>query len=281
MKVYANAKINLCLDVTGKRDDGYHNVCMIMQEITLCDILDIEITDSEDIVLMCDSQNVGQADDNLCTKAALLFFEKTGIKKGCSISLKKNIPVCAGLGGGSSDAACVLKTLNTLCHSPLSDDELASLGLTLGADVPFFIKGKTALCEGIGEILTPIASKEKFWVALIKPDADISTKEAYKRIDSEAIVHPDTKKATKVMEEGNMNELYKLCSNVFEDVSIKDFPQIKEIKEHFMSKGAKFSMMSGSGPTVFGIFDTEKEANEAFISYGGKIQGGGVAQTVV
>ncbi len=281
MKVYANAKINLCLDVTEKRNDGYHNVCMIMQEITLCDLLDIEITDSEDIILTCNSENVGEAKDNLCTKAARVFFEKTGIGKGCTINLEKHIPVCAGLGGGSSDAACVLKTLNDLCSHPLSDDELLSLGLSLGADVPFFIRGKTALCEGIGEILTPISSKEKKWIALIKPEIDISTKEAYKKIDSQIINHPDTKLASKMMESKNMEKAYTLFSNVFEDVSIKDYPLIKSIKEHFLSKGAKFSMMSGSGPTVFGIFDTEKDATDAFESYGGSFQYGGVAQTVI
>lgn len=281
MKVYANAKINLCLDVTDKRDDGYHNVCMIMQEITLCDLLDIEITDNEDIILTCSSENVGDAKDNLCTKAARIFFEKTGIEKGCTINLEKHIPVCAGLGGGSSDAACVLKTLNALCSYPLSDSELESLALSLGADVPFFIKGKSALCEGIGEILTPIVSLKKVWVALIKPDTDISTKEAYKKIDSEPVCHPDTKTVAKMMESGNMEEVYKLCSNVFEDVSIKYFPQIERIKEHFMKKGAKFSMMSGSGPTVFGIFDTEDEARIAFDSYDGPNHGGGVAETIV
>lgn len=281
MKVYANAKINLCLDVTGKRDDGYHNVCMIMQEITLCDILDIEITDNEDIILNCDSDNVGDAKDNLCTKAAVRFFEKTKIKKGCKITLEKHIPVCAGLGGGSSDAAYVLKVLNNLFSKPLSDDELSELGLSLGADVPFFIKGKTALCEGIGEILTPINSTKEFWVALIKPDINISTKDAYGKIDSEPIAHPDTKMAAKLLEDGNMPEVYRLCSNVFEDVSIKDYPEIKRIKEHFLSEGAEFSMMSGSGPTVFGIFDTENKARGAFESYDGKIQGGGVAKTVI
>ena len=281
MKIYANAKINLCLDVTGKREDGYHDVCMIMQEIDLCDVLEIDITDDCNIILSCDNKDTGDADSNIATKAARLFFEKTSISKGCRISLSKKIPVCAGLGGGSSDGAAVLKALNSIFSCPLSDAQLEELALHLGADVPFFIKGKTALCEGIGEILTPISNMEEVWVGLIKPDLDISTGTAYKKIDTEPISHPDTKAAARCMEAGDLNKMYEKCANVFECVALGDYPEIGEIKKHLLSSGAKFSMMSGSGPTVFGIFESKEIALSAVSSYEGNTQCRAVAKTVV
>ena len=281
MKIYANAKINLCLDVTGKREDGYHNVCMIMQEIDLCDEINIELTDSREISLVCDSEETGDADSNIAVKAARLFFEKTKISKGCIITLSKNIPVCAGLGGGSSDGAAVLKALNVLCSNPLSEKELEDIALRLGADVPFFIRGKTALCEGIGEILTPLSGMEEVWIGLIKPNVDISTKEAYKKIDNEPISHPDTKGAGELMVYGDMEGMYGKCANVFEEVMGKDNPEIDKIRQHFLRCGAKFSMMSGSGPTVFGVFKKKDDAVFACSSYGGIVQCSAVAKTVI
>ncbi len=276
MRIKANAKINLALDVVGKREDGYHDVKMIMQEISLSDLIDIETDDSGKISLFTESTETGSETENIAYKAAAAFFEKTGIKKGCRISLFKNIPVCAGLGGGSADAAAVLKFLNESLGSPLSKDELLSLGLSLGADVPFCIMGGTALAEGVGEKLTPLSGISKKWVALIKPDVNVSTGEAYRKIDAFSYPHPNVNECVCNIAVGDMESLYKNAGNSFEYAI--DEPDVEKIKEHMYDCGAQFSMMSGSGPTVYGIFDTEEEARKAFESYKGSFSGGGVAK---
>jgi len=279
MRINANAKINLALDVGSKRDDGYHNVSMIMQEISLCDYLDIEINDTGKISLFTESTETGSETDNIAYKAAKTFFDNTKIQKGCKIVLEKHIPVCAGLGGGSSDAAAVLRFLNSELGYPLSDDELLSLGLSLGADVPFCIMGKTALAEGIGEKLTKLGGIVPKWLALIKPDINISTGEAYRKIDSCSYPHPDVAACAESILRGDMESLYKNAGNSFEYAT--DEASVKAIKEHMYSMGASFSMMSGSGPTVYGIFDSESEARKAYESYKGSFSGGGVAQFCV
>lgn len=278
MIVYANAKINLSLDVAGKREDGYHDVSMIMQEVDLCDKLVIDQSEGEGIELWCDKLMCDA--DNIAYKAAWIYYQKTGIVRKCSMKLYKNIPVCAGLGGGSSDAAAVLKALNELNGYVLTNDELKELGLKLGADVPFFIEGGTALAEGIGERLTALKSPPVSYVVLIKPDIDISTALAYKEIDSGNTYHPDTKAACECLQNGNAEQMYKYCGNSFEEVTRGKYPQIEMIKTHLYNAGAVFSMMSGSGPTVFGIFDERRKAEDAFASYSGSFQGGGVAKFV-
>lgn len=269
MKINANAKINLSLDVMGKRDDGYHEVCMILQETDLCDTLDIELRDDGEIFLECDGLEDTDASHNLAYKAARLFFEHSKINCGCSIALKKNIPVGAGLAGGSADAAAVLKSLNTLCGEPFDLEKLKEIGLKLGADVPFCIEGGTALAEGIGEKLTQIHGMKPFYIALIKPKESILTKEAYQKIDTSTFEHPDVLKAAQFIKKGDMASLFKCSGNAFEFVTKDTIPQIEEIKQHFLSQGAIFSMMSGSGPTVYGLFDDEKTARNALSSFKG------------
>jgi len=269
MKINANAKINLALDVTGKRDDGYHEVCMILQEIDLCDTLEIALTDDGEIHLSCDGLEDTDKCDNLAYKAARLFLDYLGSKNGCNIKLTKNIPVGAGLAGGSADAAAVLKALNSLFKEPFGEEKLKELGLRLGADVPFCIMGGTALGEGIGEKLNSLYGMMPFWAALIKPEKSISTKEAYHKIDSTEVEHPDVLKCAKHIKQGEMEELFGSAGNVFEYVAKDEIPEIDDIKSHFISKGALFSMMSGSGPTVFGLFDDENAARKALESFSG------------
>ena len=269
MKINANAKINLALDVTGKRDDGYHEVCMILQEIDLCDTVDIELTDDGEIHLSCDGLEDTDKCDNLAYKSARLFLDELCSKNGCNIKLIKNIPIGAGLAGGSADAAAVLKALNSLFKEPFGEEKLKELGLRLGADVPFCISGGTALGEGIGEKLSSLYGMVPFWVALIKPKKSISTKEAYRKIDSADLEHPDVLKCAEYIKCGEMEELFSLSGNVFECVAKDEIPEIEAIKEHFILKGALFSMMSGSGPTVFGLFDDENAARKALESFSG------------
>ena len=280
MKINANAKINLSLDVTGKRDDGYHEVCMILQEIDLCDTLDIELRDDGEIIFECDGLEDTDAADNLAYRAARLFFEHSKINCGSSIALKKNIPVGAGLAGGSADAASVLKALNTLCGEPFDLEKLKELGLKLGADVPFCIEGGTALAEGIGEKLTQIHGMKPFYIALIKPKESILTKEAYQKIDTSSFEHPDVLKAADCVKKGDMASLFNCLGNVFEIVMKDAIPQIEEIKKHFLSHGALFSMMSGSGPTVYGLFDDEKTAQNALSSFKGSFEASHLARLV-
>lgn len=269
-KVKANAKINLCLDILGKRNDGYHEISTIMQEISLCDEITITLNDTDIIEVISTSKDVPSGKDNLVYKACDLFFKKAKIKSGCKVVIDKNIPSCAGLGGGSSDGTKVICTLNEMFDYPLSKEDIFSLCLLIGADSPFFINGKTSLCEGIGEIITPIESKVKKWVIIIKSDINISTKEAYKKADLVAFNHPDTKKCTYALINGDENLLFKNASNVFEDVSKDEFPEIESIKESLLSLGAKFSMMSGSGSAIYGIFDSKNEASDAFFKYDNK-----------
>ncbi len=268
MKVYANAKINLCLDVTDKRDDGYHNVCMIMQEITLCDILDIEITDSEDIILTCNSENVGDAKDNLCTKAARVFFEKTGIGKGCTINLEKHIPVCAGLGGGSSDAAAVIKCLAE--EFRVTDRErLIDVCRSIGSDVPFFLDGGMALVEGTGEKLTPLPYRFDRQLLLVKPQQGTSAGEVYRTFDT--LSAPSAYATDSVllrMEQGVLPT--DALSNTLQDAAIMVAPQSGEIVKKMYSLGAEKSLVSGSGSTVIGFFPESeiRQAAQVLSSYG-------------
>ncbi len=266
MKFYANAKINLGLDVIGKRQDGYHEVSMIMQEISLCDELDIELNSGK-ICLKVINSSLPSDKDNIAYRAAELFFKESGIAGGCDMVLKKHIPVCAGMGGGSADAAAVLKALNSMTGCPLSDIKLLEMGLSLGADVPFCIMGGTAHAGGIGEVLTPFKSALKCYIALIKPDIDISTPEAYRAIDSADPKHPDVETAIEGVKKGDMELFAKSTGNSFEYVSSPRYPAIDEIKAHFYKCGAEFSMMSGSGPTVFALFDDREKAKKAIDSY--------------
>ncbi len=259
------AKINLSLDVVNRREDGYHNLSMIMQEIKLFDILTFEISEGHEIVLTSSDNSVPTDDTNLIIKAANAFFDKTGISASARIHLCKNIPMGAGLGGGSTDAAGTLTALNTIFDKPLTTDELAGMAKTLGADVPFFIYGGCMLAEGIGEILTPLPALTNAYIVLAKPPVSVSTAYVYKNLILDGnIKHPDTQGAIAALETGNLGLMAASCGNVLETVTSREYPEIERYKKIMLSHGAAYSLMSGSGSSVFGVFANESSAKAAF-----------------
>jgi 4-diphosphocytidyl-2-C-methyl-D-erythritol kinase len=255
MLIKAYAKINITLDVVGKREDGYHNLKMIMQQVDVYDIIDIDKCE-EGISISCSESNIPCDERNLAYKAARLFMDKYDIRSGVTINITKNIPVEAGLAGGSSDAAAVLKAMRALFNIHASDKELMELGVKIGADVPYCIQGGTALCEGIGEIITPLKSFKDKIIVLIKPNFGVSTKDIFKSLHiDELFEHPNTEEIIKYMEKGNLKEVCMGMKNLLETVTLKKHHAIVDIKNDMINLGALGSMMSGSGPSVFGFFD--------------------------
>ena len=271
MKFKAYAKINLSLDVTRKRDDGYHELRMIMHSVDLYDDIDININDSRDITLKNNLSYLPCDRRNLAYRAAEVFFEATGIKNpGISISVFKRIPVCAGMAGGSSDAACVLRGLNKLFDTGLSHEKLAVMGKQLGADVPYCVHGGTMLAEGIGEILTPLKPMLKAPIVIAKPPVNLSTPQVFKEVCLKNIkLHPDTNGMIKALEEENLNGICKRLYNVLEEpahtiLNKNGYPDsVENLKNIMLDCGAAGTLMSGSGPTVFGIFYNTENAEEA------------------
>ena len=259
----SHAKINLSLDVTAKRPDGYHEVCMIMAMCGLCDSIMLEKTKSE-INLKTNLSFLPADERNIAYKAAQEFFAYCGINGGAKIEISKHIPVGAGLAGGSGNGAAVLCGLNKLYDTDLSENELCEIGVCLGADVPYCIRGGTMLAEGIGEILTPLSPLPKMPIVLIKPSFGISTPAIYQQIDSVPIVHrPDTPALIAALDKGDINSLAANMVNVMEEVSIKMHPVISDIKATLMEKGALGALMSGSGPSVFALFESYEDAKKA------------------
>ncbi|MDO5141805.1 MAG: 4-(cytidine 5'-diphospho)-2-C-methyl-D-erythritol kinase [Eubacteriales bacterium] len=267
--VQARAKINLTLDVTGKRADGYHTVEMVMQSVALHDQVRVAITHGEKkprgIVLTCTLPYLPVDERNLAYRAAELFYQRTGVLCGtCAIHIEKRIPMAAGLAGGSSDAAAVLRALNELHATGLTDEELCAMGLALGADVPYCIRGGTMLAEGIGEVLSPLAPMPHCWVVLCKPPFGVSTKDVYQAIDAiEIAQRPDTAGLCAALEQGDLTGVCSRLSNVMELVTATKRRQIGEIKAFLGANGAIGALMSGSGPTVYGLFAEEGRARTA------------------
>ncbi len=264
----AFAKINLTLDVLGKRADGYHEIKMVMQTVSLYDSVTVELLEDEKsagkIYIETNLPFLPTGGDNLAARAAELFFAETGIKCGVKITLIKHIPVGAGLAGGSSDCAVVLKALNKLCAGGLSMYKLCEMGVRLGADVPYCLLGGTRLAEGIGEKLSPLPRMPRCSVLLLKPSFSISTKTVYEKIDSRtALRHPDTDRVINGLRLGDLNEIAAGMGNVLEEVSVSDYPILEEAKRRLISLGAVAAQMSGSGPTVFGLFSDPQKAQEA------------------
>lgn len=265
--IYLNAyaKINLGLDVIGKRPDGYHEVRMIMQNIRLYDRISIHATNSPKIKLETNLPYVPTNKNNIVYKAAKLLINKYQIKSGLYINLNKKIPVSAGLAGGSTDAAATLFGMNQLFNLNLSLEELMDLGVTLGADVPYCLMGGTALSEGIGEKLSKLPNFPMCHILIVKPNINVSTQKVYQNFKlSEVSSHPDIDSIIKGLKEKNLGETVKHFANVLENVTSKKHPEIKVIKGKMMDQGALNAIMSGSGPTVFGIFDDLKKAKDAF-----------------
>lgn len=264
MLIKAYAKINISLDILGKREDDYHLLKMIMQNIDLYDLIDIKVQE-EGITLDCNVSYVPKDERNLAYKAAKLFLDTYKINKGVNIYIEKHIPVAAGLAGGSTDAAAVLKAMRDLFKVEVSDKELMDLGLKIGADIPYCILGGTALSEGIGEILTPINPFKDYILVVVKPSFGISTKEVYKRIDIDKIyTHPNTDALIHAMEKGDINFVSKNMKNVLENVTLGKHKVLRSIKREFLDMNALGTLMSGSGPSVFGFFDDMLTAQKCY-----------------
>lgn len=264
MEIKAYAKINIALDVVGKREDGYHLLRMIMQTIDLYDTIDIEKIDSG-ITIQCNKHYVPTDERNLAYKAAKLFKETYSINQGVDIKITKNIPVSAGLAGGSTDAAGVLKLMNKLFDINASDEELKALGLKLGADVPYCINGGTALCEGIGEKITELNSFKDKILVLIKPPFGVSTKEVYKAFDlSRVIFHPRIDELIDKMKDDDIYFVADNMKNLLENVTLRKHKVIMNIKDEVKLNGAIGTLMSGSGPSVFAFFDDMLKAQMCY-----------------
>ncbi len=252
--INSQAKINLSLDVCGVRDDGYHTVQMVMQKCNLCDSVYVEKIKSG-IELSCNLYFLPTDEKNIAYKAAKLFFEETGINGGARIQIEKRIPVSAGLAGGSGNAAAVLQALDMLYETALGEEKLEAMGLKLGADVPYCLRGGTVLAEGIGEKLTDLPALPKTPIVIAKPKISVSTPEIYKAIDREEIIeHPDTKGLIDALGKKDVRAIAAKMQNVMEPVTQGMHPVIGEIKNVLLSCGALGAVMSGSGPSVFGLF---------------------------
>ena len=270
IKIKAPAKINLTLDVTGRRNDGYHNLEMVMQTISVYDELEISIlpeNPEKPIIFNMEKQlqDKIQPEKNLVYKAASVMKEKYNIKNSFNIFLKKNIPAAAGLAGGSTDCAATLTAINRLCQLGLTDEELCQTGVSLGADVPYCIKKGTMLSQGIGDILSPLPVLGQIWIVLINPGISVSTAYVYKQLELDKFpCHPGTDKMIKAIQDNNIQHIASCLFNVMETVTIKEYPVLDEIKKYLSDNGAEGALMSGSGPTIFGIFENEDKAKAAY-----------------
>lgn len=265
MRLKARAKINLGLDVLRKREDGYHEVRMIMQTIQLYDKITIRRTEDPQICIHTNLHYLPVNEDNLAYRAARLLLDEFGAKEGVLIELNKYIPVAAGLAGGSSDAAAVLVGVNRMFDFRLTRRELMERAVRLGADVPYCVMRGTALAEGIGEKLTPLPAMPGCFILVAKPKIYVSTKFVYGNLKADEIrEHPDIDGQIEALKKGDLKGLAQRMGNVLETVTIPEYPVIGQIKERMLEYGALNAMMSGSGPTVFGLFDERQRAQAAY-----------------
>ena len=267
--VKAYAKINLWLDITGKRPDGYHTLNTVMRRIDLYDDVTVETNGSGEVPVSCDVQNIPSDEQNIAYKAAKAFFMRTGKNMGANIHIVKRIPTEAGLGGSSADGAAVLCALNELCGQPFSVPELCGIGASLGADIPFCIAGGTAKCTGIGDIIEPVSCCG-FTVLIVKPEFSCNTAEAYRKYDSAPIPERPGFDAFCASLSHNRSQSVANMYNVFEKLYCDE--KIERIKNDLLEAGAEGACMSGSGSAVFGIFDSMEEARKAeeMLGYGTK-----------
>lgn len=262
IKVKAYAKINLLLDIIYRRTDGYHDLFMIMQSIGIYDTVTVTETKSKKITITCNIDDIPLDEHNIAYKAAAAFFDSTKIKnKGVNIDIVKRIPHAAGMAGGSADGAGVLVALNELTGAGLSDDELCAVGVKIGADVPFCIKGGTLLAQGIGDVLNKVKPLKKCYIVIAKPDCSVNTASAYKQFDECGKVHtPDKLGMLYAMQSRDLKEICSKMENVFEQfIAVENKVEIKDIMRANSALGV---CMSGSGPTVFGIFDNKDSAEK-------------------
>lgn len=264
IKLKALGKINLGLDVIGRRPNGYHDVRMVMQTVYLYDQILLEKKKESGISLETNLFYLPVNENNLAYRAAKMLMDEFEIPGGVHISLEKHIPVAAGMAGGSSNAAAVLYGMNRLYKLGLTDQELMDRGVKLGADVPYCIMRGTVLAEGIGEELTPLPAMPKCHVLLAKPPISVSTQKVYEKLDAQEVPkHPDIDGIISGLEKGDLHKIASSMGNVLENVTITEYPEIERIKDVMKAEGALNAMMSGSGPTVFGIYDDKSLARRA------------------
>jgi 4-diphosphocytidyl-2-C-methyl-D-erythritol kinase len=292
VEILAHAKLNLTLDVLGKRPDGYHDLRMIMQSVELADVLELNYNDTKELRVSTNLHFLPNNEKNLAAQAALRWYEcgvvqepgkwdmedlkRSFIFNGLDITIEKHIPVCAGLAGGSSDAAAVLRALNLMEDACLSPEVVASIGALVGSDVPYCVMGGTALAEGRGEVLTPLPPLPKCWVVLCKPEFSISTPALFAKIDSVRLrCRPDTQGAIAALEAGDLHGAARRMYNVFEDaLPERQRTRVNDIKNALIQCGALGASMSGTGPTAFGLFDDKALAQEAqgrLADFGGEV----------
>lgn len=277
IKLKAMAKINLGLDVLRKREDGYHELRMIMQTVRLFDRIQLTVTETPGIRVKTNLSFLPVDEGNLVYRAAKLLMDEAQVKKGLFIHLEKHIPVAAGMAGGSSDAAAVLVGVNRLFHMGFTLEELMERGVRLGADVPYCILRGTALAEGIGEKLTALSAPPPCHVLIAKPKVHVSTKFVYGNLKAHELKeHPDIDGQIQALRDGDLYRMAELMGNVLETVTIPAYPVVQEIKDIMKKQGAVNAMMSGSGPTVFGLFDDKTKARKAYE----KLRRGSIAKQV-
>jgi len=264
LELRAYAKINLALDVLSKREDGYHEIRTIMQTVDLYDIINIEKIEEDSIIVTTSSENIPTDNKNHAYIAASLLKERFDVKQGVRIHIEKNIPVSAGLAGGSTDAAAVLKGLNEIFELNLSEQQLMEIGREIGADVPFCLVGGTALCEGIGEKVIKLKSAPQMNILIAKPEVYVSTQAVYEALDlSKVKKRPNIEAMISAIEEGNVKEIAKNLCNVLEMVTVNQYPVINRVKDIMRNNNALGTVMTGSGPAVFGIFSNKYDALKA------------------
>ena len=261
----AYAKINLSLDIVSKMNDGYHNLETIMQSISLCDEITVKCAAGAGVSVSTNMKYLPSDERNIAVKAARAFFKHTGIKGyRLAISIEKNIPICAGMGGGSSDGACILRMLDKLFGTNLGMEQLERIGATFGSDVPFCIAGGTALAEGRGDILTELAPIPRCYVVICKPSFICSTPELFKRVRCDKIkARPDTGGIIAALGNADLRGMAQRMYNVFEDVLPRGAREVEDIKYTMHDYGALGAAMTGSGPSVFGVFDDASDAKNA------------------
>lgn len=261
----AAAKINLTLDVLRKREDGYHEVEMVMAMVDLADRIEMQELPRDTIIISSQAGYIPLDEKNLAFQAAKLIKERYNVKQGVYIHLNKNIPVAAGLAGGSSDAAATLRGLNRLWKLGISREELERLGAELGSDVPYCISGGAAIARGRGEKLERIGSPPSCWVVLAKPPINVSTADVYGRLDVAAIRrHPSTQEMVEAIRNQDFGGICRNLGNVLEEVTMRQHPEVKRLKDCMLKLGADGALMSGSGPTVFGLCAKESRAQRVY-----------------
>lgn len=261
----ACAKLNLALDILGKRPDGYHEMRMVMQSIDLADHVTVSTCPGKEIVVTTDLPYLPKGDGNIAAKAALWFFSSVGMEpEGLAIDIQKNVPVCAGMAGGSSDGAAVLRVLRRLYMPDMTEEQLEEIGALVGSDVPYCVRGGTVLAEGRGERLSALPPLPPCWLVVCKPACSISTPELFAQVRVKKLrCHPDIPGMTAALEQGDLEGVARRLYNVFEDVLPRRYSQVFEVKSSLLELGAMAASMTGSGPSVFGIFREEDPAARA------------------